>query len=126
MDFTVGCNFALPHPVGCPDISMIYSTCMCVLIINAIFINCQNVQNIFLLICIEYTFLIIYFKTHAQYTLPFQCQINVVLLNITYIFYMFGIFWHTVYYVCARLAQLVRSLTANQKVPGSTPGLVKV
>ena len=27
--------------------------------------------------------------------------------------------------VCARLAQLVRSLTANQKVPGSIPGLVK-
>ena len=126
MDFTVGCNFAPPHPVRCPDISMIYSTCMCVLIINAMFINRQNVQNIFLLICIEYTFLIIYFKAHVQYTLPFQCQNNVVLLNITYIFHMFGIFWHTVYYVCARLAQLVRSLTANQKVPGSTPGLVKV
>ena len=27
--------------------------------------------------------------------------------------------------VCARLAQLVRSLTANQKVPGSIPGLVE-
>ena len=27
--------------------------------------------------------------------------------------------------VCTRLAQLVRSLTANQKVPGSIPGLVK-
>ena len=26
---------------------------------------------------------------------------------------------------CARLAQLVRSLTANQKVPGSIPGLVE-
>ena len=29
------------------------------------------------------------------------------------------------YVVCARLAQLVRSLTANQKVPGSIPGLVE-
>ena len=27
--------------------------------------------------------------------------------------------------LCARLAQLVRSLTANQKVPGSIPGLVE-
>ena len=27
--------------------------------------------------------------------------------------------------VCARLAQLVRSLTANQEVPGSIPGLVE-
>ena len=27
--------------------------------------------------------------------------------------------------VCARLAQLVRSLTANEKVPGSIPGLVE-
>ena len=27
--------------------------------------------------------------------------------------------------VCARLAQLVRSLTANQEVPGSSPGLVE-
>ena len=27
--------------------------------------------------------------------------------------------------VCARLAQLVRSLTANQKVPGSILGLVE-
>ena len=26
---------------------------------------------------------------------------------------------------CARLAQLVRSLTANQEVPGSSPGLVE-
>ena len=26
---------------------------------------------------------------------------------------------------CARLAQLVRSLTANQEVPGSIPGLVE-
>ena len=26
---------------------------------------------------------------------------------------------------CARLAQLVRSLTANQTVPGSIPGLVE-
>ena len=31
--------------------------------------------------------------------------------------------WHT--RVCARLAQLVRSLTSNQKVPGSIPGLVE-
>ena len=28
--------------------------------------------------------------------------------------------------MCARLAQLVRFLTANQKVPGSIPGLVEV
>ena len=27
--------------------------------------------------------------------------------------------------MCARLAQLVRSLTANQEVPGSSPGLVE-
>ena len=27
--------------------------------------------------------------------------------------------------VCARFAQLVRSLTTNQKAPGSIPGLVK-
>ena len=27
--------------------------------------------------------------------------------------------------VCARLVQLLRSLTANQKVPGSIPGLVE-
>ena len=26
---------------------------------------------------------------------------------------------------CARLVQLVRSLTANQEVPGSSPGLVE-
>ena len=31
----------------------------------------------------------------------------------------------TRYIVCARLAQLVRSLTANQEVPGSSPGLVE-
>ena len=29
------------------------------------------------------------------------------------------------FFVCARLAQLVRSLTANQEVPGSIPGLVE-
>ena len=29
------------------------------------------------------------------------------------------------YCVCARLAQLVRSLTANPEVPGSVPGLVE-
>ena len=28
-------------------------------------------------------------------------------------------------YVCARLAQLVRSLTANHEVPGSIPSLVE-
>ena len=28
-------------------------------------------------------------------------------------------------FVCARLAQLIRSLTANQEVPGSIPGLVE-
>ena len=28
-------------------------------------------------------------------------------------------------FVCARLVQLVRSLTANQEVPGSIPGLVE-
>ena len=27
--------------------------------------------------------------------------------------------------LCVRLAQLVRSLTANQEVPGSSPGLVE-
>ena len=34
----------------------------------------------------------------------------------------------SIYYrstVCARLAQLVRYLTANQEVPGSIPGLVE-
>ena len=32
---------------------------------------------------------------------------------------------HLPTFVCARLAQLVRSLTAIQEVPGSSPGLVE-
>ena len=37
---------------------------------------------------------------------------------------VFFIIYFCLYVVCARLVQLVRSLTANQEVPGSSPDLV--
>ena len=39
--------------------------------------------------------------------------------------YMFELYVRKSGMPCAWLAQLVRSLTANQEVPGSSPGLVE-
>ena len=39
--------------------------------------------------------------------------------------YFSAVYARVMHAVCARLARLLRSLTANQEVPGSIPGLVE-
>ena len=71
--------------------------------------ECKNYAQLcsnLLIICDRMQFLINYMGSH-------QCTISAQPCNNYNIV------------LCARLAQLVRSLTANQEVPGSSPGLVE-
>ena len=60
----------------------------------------------------------VFFSAHVH-----QCNIAFTVVHVQVRFNFF--FNFILYYFLARLAQLVKSLTANQEVPGSIPGLVE-